>query len=143
MKRLAGFLVLILVFIGGTVSTLAQQRRQDDHDRAYGRQDNRRDPRWDNRSGPRDGACFYKAAGFRGSRFCVRAGERLPKLPDNFGDHISSIQIVGRARVRVFNDGDYRNGSRMIRRTVPDLRELRFRGGHTWNNRISSIIVYY
>jgi hypothetical protein len=137
MKKLAWF-VLMLAFAGTTVSASAQRHGQDDHDGAYGQGYGRRDVR----PGPRDGACFYTTAPFRGHRLCVRAGERLPKLPDDFGDNISSIEIFGRARVRIFNDSYYRNGSREVERTIPDLRELRFRGGHTWNNRISSIMVY-
>jgi hypothetical protein len=90
---------------------------------------------------PRAGACFYKDARFQGDHFCVRRGDKLPALPGNFGGNISSIQLFGRARTVVFNDRDFRNGSQEIRRSVADLRSERFRGGHTWNNRISSLIV--
>jgi hypothetical protein len=41
----------------------------------------------------------------------------------------------------VFNDRNFRGGSIGFRRSVADLRNVPFRGGHTWNNRISSIIV--
>ena len=34
--------------------------------------------RWGRPTVPRDGACFYRDAGFRGDYFCVRAGEDLP-----------------------------------------------------------------
>jgi hypothetical protein len=99
------------------------------------------DRSWNDRPAPRVGACFYKEQGFRGDRFCVRRGDRLPALPGNFGDNISSIQLFGRARVVIFNDRDFRNGSQEVRRSVGDLRNERFRGGHTWNDRISSVIV--
>jgi hypothetical protein len=99
------------------------------------------DRSWNNRPMPRAGACFFKDQGFRGDHFCVRRGDRLPALPGNFGDNISSIQLFGKARVVVFNDRNFSNGSQEIRRSVADLRNEKFRGGHTWNNRISSVIV--
>ena len=143
MKKLTVFLVLIFA-----VSAFGQSR--DDHGKylppdnnwAYGPQNNRWNPAWDRRPDPRDGACFYSTAPFRGHHFCVRAGDRLPSLPGDFGGDISSIQVFGHARVRIFNDRHFRNGSTVIRSSVPDLRDVPFRKGHTWNNRISSIIVY-
>ena len=99
------------------------------------------DPSWNQRPRPRAGACFYKDQGFRGDHFCVSRGDRLPALPGNFGDKISSIQLLGRSRVVIFNDRDFRGGSQELRRGVADLRTERFRGGHTWNDRISSVIV--
>lgn len=96
---------------------------------------------WNDRPFPRAGACFFKDEGFRGDRFCVRRGERLPALPGNFGDNISSIQLFGDARVVVFNDRGFSGGSQEFRRPIADLRNAKFRGGHTWNNRISSVIV--
>ncbi len=99
------------------------------------------DRSWNDRPAPRVGACFYKDGGFRGDHFCVRRGDRLPSLPGNFGDNISSIQIFGKARVAIFNDRNFSGGSRELRRPVADLRNVRFRDGHTWNDRISSIIV--
>src|SRR5215467_7054242 len=102
-------------------------------------------PRWDRswnqRPLPRAGACFFKDAGFQGDRFCVTKGDRLDSLPGNFGDNISSMQLFGGSRVTVFNDRNFRGGSQEFRSSVSDLRTRRFRGGHTWNNRISSIAV--
>lgn len=99
------------------------------------------DRSWNDRPMPQSGACFFKDAGFRGDRFCVTRGDRLDRLPGNFGDNISSIQIFGRARVRVFNDRNFSGGSAEFRSSIPDLRTQRFRGNNTWNNRISSIAV--
>lgn len=112
-----------------------------DNNWAYGPRNNVWNPSWNRRPNPRNGACFYSTAPFRGNHFCVRVGDRIPNLPSNFGDNISSIQIFGRTQVRIFNDSNYRNGSITLRRSVADLRNVPFRGGHTWNNRISSIIV--
>ena len=104
----------------------------------------RDNPRWDrswnDRPFPKAGACFFTDANFQGNRFCVRRGERLPALPGDFGDNISSIQVFGGAHARVFNDRNFSGGSAEFS-SVKDLRYRRFRDGHTWNNRISSLIV--
>jgi peptidase inhibitor family I36 len=99
------------------------------------------DKSWNQRPFPRAGACFFTDSGFRGDRFCVNRGDRLDRLPENFGDNISSIQLFGNARARVFNDRNFSGGSQEFQRSIGDLRTARFRDGHTWNNRISSLIV--
>jgi hypothetical protein len=43
--------------------------------------------------------------------------------------------------VVIFNDRNFSGGSQQVHTNVRDLRHLRFRDGHTWNNRVSSIIV--
>lgn len=96
---------------------------------------------WNDRPMPRAGACFFKEPGFRGDRFCVTRGDRLPSLPGEFGDQISSVQLFGNARVTVFNDRSFRGGSDEFHRSITDLRRERFRDGHTWNDRISSLMV--
>lgn len=102
-------------------------------------------PRWDrgwnDRPAPGVGACFFKDAGFRGDHFCVSRGDKLSALPGNFGDNISSIQLYGRARVTVFNDRNFSGGHQDFGSNVGDLHSVKFRGGHTWNDRISSIMV--
>lgn len=99
-------------------------------------------PDWNRWPNPNRGACFYTTAPYRGNRFCVRSGDKLPALPGNIGGNISSIQVFGGARVRIFNDRNFSNGSAEVRHNISDLRQLPFRGGHTWNNRISSLMVY-
>jgi hypothetical protein len=134
MKK-AALIVLILMLAGAAASACAQGYNQDNRDGGYGQRYDR------GNGGLRDGACFYMTAPFRGKRFCMRAGDRMPNLPDGYGDNISSIEVFGNVRVLIFNDSDYRNGSAEVWQTIPDLRDLAFRGGHTWNNRISSIMV--
>jgi len=42
----------------------------------------------------------------------------------------------------IFNDRNFTGGSRELRSSVDDLRNVPFRRGrNTWNNRISSIMV--
>lgn len=91
--------------------------------------------RWDRAREPRDGACVYKDADFRGQRLCVGAGEDLGSLPFGLNDEISSIRIFGRAVVTVFRDRELRG--RATRFDV-DVRDLQDEG---WNDRVSSIRV--
>jgi hypothetical protein len=107
----------------------------------YGPGPNNWDNSWNNRPSPGRGACFYTDTNFRGNKFCVRSGDQLPSLPGKFGDNISSIQVFGRGQVRVFNDRNFSGGSTVVGGNVPDLRTYKFKNGHTWNNRISSVKV--
>ncbi len=142
MKRLAGFLVLMFA-----VTVFAQYGPPPppppggQQPWVYG-PNPQWNPSWNRWPNPRRGACFFTTAPFRGNRFCVRSGDRLPSLPGNFGGNISSVQVFGGASVKLFNDRNFSNGSVVLRNTVPDLRQVPFRGGHTWNNRASSVIVY-
>ena len=147
MKRIAAVLVLVSSLFGA-VSTIAQQQYPPPSQRppsndpwTYGPGSQAWNPGWNSRPNPKRGACFYTTAGFQGNHFCVRGGDSLPRLPGNFGDNLSSIQVFGGARVQIFNDRNFSNGSIWISRSVADLRNIPFRGGHTWNNRVSSMIV--
>lgn len=134
-------ILIILVFCCGALFTVlvSAQGRRDPWD--YNNNPNW-ERSWNRRPSPTAGACFFTSSDFRGNRFCVRRGDRLPRLPGNFGDNISSIQIFGRTRVVVFNDRNFTGGSQQLRGSVGDLRSVPFRGGrNTWNNRISSIVV--
>ena len=88
------------------------------------------------------GACFYKDSNFGGSFFCLRRGEQRESL-ENYGDKISSIRVFGRARATVFDDRNFSGARQRVLVDVGDLRNYRVRQkpGHTWNNRISSILV--
>lgn len=95
---------------------------------------------WHGGNWGRGGACFYRDRNFSGNFFCLRRGEVREQLGD-LGDDISSIRVFGGARVTVYNDRDFRGGSGRTGSDVADLREWRFHGDHTWNNRISSVRV--
>jgi hypothetical protein len=71
----------------------------------------------------------------------VSRGDKLQSLPGSFGDNISSMQVFGKSRVTVFNDRNFSGGSQEFRSSIGDLRTAKFRDGHTWNDRISSVIV--
>ena len=129
---------LVLSLLCAAVIASAQDHRQDQW--IY-RDNPHWDRSWNDRPFPQAGACFFTDRDFKGNRSSVRKGDRLPALPGDFGDNISSIQIFGRTRVVVFNDRSFRGGGHELRDSVGDLRNVPFRGGHTWNNRISSMVV--
>jgi hypothetical protein len=91
--------------------------------------------RWGRPTVPRDGACFYRDAGFRGEYFCVRAGEDLPYIPGGLNDEISSIRTFGRATVVVFRDKRFSGRSELFAQDIYNLRNA------GWNDRLSSLRV--
>jgi len=131
--------VLCVVAVFASMAVVGQSQRPDDW--IYNDGNRNWDRSWNDRPNPRAGACLFKDPGFRGDRFCVRQGDRLDHLPGSFGDKISSIQLYGGARIMVYNDRNFTGGSAQFRDSVADLHNRRFRGGHTWNDRISSIMV--
>jgi hypothetical protein len=100
--------------------------------------------RWGRPHPPKVGACFYKDAGFRGDYFCLKLGERWPSMPAGFNDKISSIRIFRDARVRVFQDSEFRGRSLRLDHDVDNLKEIRLpdNPSKSWNDRISAIAVH-
>ena len=83
---------------------------------------------------PREGACFYEDADFRGECFCVPRGATYTSLPRGFNDRISSVRVIN-AEVRLFQNEEFRGRSRELR---SDLRDLR----GSWRDTVSSIRVF-
>jgi peptidase inhibitor family I36 len=96
--------------------------------------DRHRPPVWGRPSLPREGACFYRDADFRGEYFCAPRGATYAELPPGFNDRISSIRLIG-ARLTIFEDVDFNGRSERIDSDVTDL-------GRRWNDRISSFRVF-
>ena len=143
MKRFSVFLVLIFAVAAIPQTGPPQQNRIPASDPwSFGPQNNVWDPSWNSRPNPARGACIYTAPNFQGNHFCVRAGDRLPNLPGRFGNNVSSIEIFGRSRTQIFNDPNFHGADTILNSSAPDLRRIRLRGGHTWNNRIASLIVH-
>jgi len=107
--------------------------RGRDRDRGRGWRGDR-PPEWGREALPREGACFYRDADFRGDYFCVPRGAEYSSLPRGFNDSISSIRLIG-ARVRIFQDRDFRGRSTDVRRDVTNLRG-------SWRDTVSSIRVF-
>ena len=83
---------------------------------------------------PREGACFYEDANFRGEYFCVPRGATYTALPRGFNDRISSVRVIN-AEVRLFQNEDFRGRSREVRSNLRDLRGQ-------WRDTVSSIRVF-
>jgi hypothetical protein len=94
-----------------------------------------RAPVWSrNQTVPREGACFYDDANFKGQYFCAPRGATYTALPAGFNDKISSIRVFG-SEVRIFQDRDFGGRSTEIRSDVPNLRG-------NWRDNVSSIRVF-
>ena len=91
--------------------------------------------RWGRERFPDAGACFFRDADFRGEYFCIRAGDEVPRMPDDMNDQISSVRIFGRAEVVVYRDIRFNGGSLRLDHSASDLRD------ENWNDRISSMRV--
>ncbi len=80
-----------------------------------------------------DGVCFYPETGYRGKGYCVRAGQDVRELPNEWAGAFQSVKFFGRATaVVVFAEPDYGGRRSRILRDQPDLNRLR----------IASIRVY-
>lgn len=99
---------------------------------------------WGTPHPPKLGACFYHGENFKGDYFCMKEGERWPSVPDGFNDKITSIRVFGTARVRIFNDSNFKGVNFYVDHNVKDLRStpVSDNPSKTWNNRISSIAVF-
>jgi hypothetical protein len=100
MKRALGFACLALMFLG-LIHILSPRLEAQSRIR-------------NERNQPRDGACFYLEAGYRGDSFCLNAGESRRNVEDRFNDKISSIRVFGRARVVVYEHENFSGASRTL-----------------------------
>lgn len=99
---------------------------------------------WGKPHRPRSGACFYRGDHFRGDAFCMNVDDRWPSMPRGFNDQIKSIRVFGGARLRVFNDDNFRGVSLLVDRDIDDLRRVPVADNYNknWDNRISSIAIF-
>ena len=100
----------------------------------YGGQSQGQYEGWGGGRVPRNGACFFMDADYRGDGFCMNAGESQQQVPDRFNDRISSIRVFGRARVVVHEHESFAGASRTVTGDVSNL-------AGEFNDRISSIEV--
>jgi hypothetical protein len=122
MKHRALVAVTVLGFWMAAAPAFAQQARD----------------RNDTRDGDR--VCFYRDIEFQGPSWCYRPGDELADLRDR-GDEISSIRIVGRARVIVYDLDGFMGVSDEFDMDVADLRLRNMAGRRNWNDRIDSFQV--
>jgi hypothetical protein len=90
---------------------------------------------WGRADFPRNGACFFRDADFRGDYFCVNTGREYSSLPSGMNDQISSIQVFGDAEVMIFQDKRFGGRSTNFRHDVRNLKD------DGWNDRLSSLEV--
>lgn len=95
----------------------------------------RADAQFGSERAPREGACFYRDADYRGRSFCVASGDELSSLPGYADKEVSSIRVYGRVEVIVYRDSRLRGDSRRFTSNVRDLQDEDF------NDRIQSIEV--
>lgn len=92
-------------------------------------------PPWQPGGGmPREGACFYSDADFRGRSFCVERGVSYAQLPPGFNDRVSSVRVRG-AVVMMFENRDFDGRSMRVTRDIRNLKG-------EFNDRLSSVRVF-
>jgi hypothetical protein len=83
---------------------------------------------------PRNGACFYIDADYRGDSFCINAGESLRTMQGGFNDNISSIRVFGGAHVVAHEHKDFGGDRRAFSVDMSNL-------AGNFNDQITSIEV--
>src|SRR5262245_6558185 len=108
-----------------------------------GRGRNDDDWRGDRRDDRRDGVCVYENANFRGRSECFGIGEDIRDFARlrGWNDHISSIRVMGDARVLAYSDAGFRGQRLLVDRDISDLAVIRLQNGLSWNDQISSLEV--
>jgi hypothetical protein len=119
MKRALGFAYLALIVLG-VIHTLSPWLEAQSRIRNKSNQ-------------PRDGACFYMDADYRGDSFCINAGESRRNVGDRYNDKISSVRVFGGAQVIVYEHENFGGASRTFTGDVSNLRD--------WNDKITSFQV--
>jgi hypothetical protein len=82
---------------------------------------------------------MYEHAGYQGWEQCFSPGDELASLRTR-NDKVSSIRVVGRANISVFDATEFRGQELRITDDVPDL-VLRSRRSGNWNDAIESFRV--
>lgn len=92
---------------------------------------------------PRDGACFFTDANYRGSSFCVNSGQSVSAVPSGFNDRIRSIRVYGGAQVQFYNAANFGGPSATTSRDISDLQRMSLTDdrNRNWSGRISSIQI--
>jgi hypothetical protein len=77
--------------------------------------------------------CFYEGPRYTGQSFCARAGidtadaevVLLDGRPQNWSKRICSVQLVGDAKVTLWEGKNFSGPSLMVTRSEPDMRSVR------------------
>jgi hypothetical protein len=86
-----------------------------------------------------DRVCFYQDIQYQGPEMCYSPGDSIATL-QSFNGRASSIRILGRAVVTVWDDTNFRGHTTVFSQSVPDLGQVRLES-KSWSDRISSLQV--
>jgi hypothetical protein len=89
---------------------------------------------WGHAAVPREGACFYEDANYRGRYFCVNRGGEYAALGGEFNRAIRSIRLFNGATVHIFLERDFHGRNADVVRNVSDLHGM-------WRDNIESLRV--
>ncbi len=123
--------LLLLWLAAGAISSVPAVAAAQGQSRERNERDNRRDG---------DRVCFYKDIGFTGGEWCYRPGDELADLRDRRNE-FSSIRIIGRARVVVYDEREFGGAADEFTSDVSDLTLRNLSGSRSWNDRIESFQV--
>src|SRR5512136_971767 len=107
MKRSLGFAVMFLI-TSGLIHAFSPRLEAQSRNRISTNQ-------------PRNGACFYMDADYRGENFCMEAGASQQNVGDRYNDKISSIRVFGGVQVIVYQDDNFSGERRTFNRSVSNL----------------------
>jgi hypothetical protein len=96
-----------------------------------------------NSTAPRDGACFFTDANYRGSSFCVNSGDTVSAVPSGFNDRIRSIRVYGGSQVQFYNAANFGGPSASTSSDISDLQRMQMSDDRSrnWSGRISSLQI--
>src|SRR5690348_3835408 len=77
-----------------------------------------------NSTAPRNGACFFTDANYRGSSFCVNSGDTVSAVPSGFNDRIRSIRVYGGSQVQFYNAANFSGPSASTSSDISDLQRM-------------------
>lgn len=130
MKR--SYRTLIAIIIGSFLLSIPQATVSGQYYRDRG----------DDEEGP--GVILYKHADFKGSHTFLRAGKNVRNLQRiGWNDRISSLELVDNVYIKIYEHANYQGASVTVRRDIIDLAEFGKGIGGSWNDKISSIKIYY
>jgi Peptidase inhibitor family I36 len=89
-----------------------------------------------------NGVCVYERPNFEGRSQCWAAGTSIPDLSlVNWADKISSVRLLGHARLVAYKDNRFDGEHVYIDHDVPNLSDFPLRESGKWNHEISSLEV--
>lgn len=103
-------------------------------------------------SQPADNVCFYTQPYYQGQSYCAAPGINTPDIsrimlnnrPENWQGRIISIQLIGNAKVTVWNGRNFTGTWLKLNQSQPDLRQVNTtQGFYNWANQIMSYTVHW